>query len=211
MPAKSTRLLVATRSAHKLREIREILQGATRFDLIDLDAAGIPPTDEEEGIEAFDTFRENALAKARYFANRANMPTLADDSGIVVNALGGAPGVRSKRFAGRADLSGQALDDANNTLLLERLSALSDEQRAAHYVCVAALALPHGRTASALGTCSGIILHAPAGDGGFGYDPLFFVPSENATFAQLASHVKHRSSHRARALRALLTALEDML
>lgn len=211
MPVRSASLLVATRSAHKLREIHEILQGATRIELIDLDAAGIAPTDEEDPIEAFDTFRENALAKARYFARRAQMPTLADDSGIVVPALDGAPGVRSKRFSGRSDLSGQALDDANNALLLERLRDVGGEQRTAHYVCAMALALPNARTASALGTCSGTILHTPAGDAGFGYDPLFFVPSSNATFAQLAAHEKHRSSHRARALRALLTALEDML
>jgi XTP/dITP diphosphohydrolase len=210
MPAPA-RLLVATRSAHKLREIREILRPARTLELIDLDDAGVAPLPDEDAIEAFDSFRENALAKARYFAQRARLPTLADDSGIVVHALGGEPGVRSRRFAARTDLSGLALDDANNALLLERLQRVPDRARTAHYVCAAALALPNGPNATAIGTCSGQILHAPAGTAGFGYDPLFFMPEIGVTFAQLDAHAKHRYSHRARALRALLAILGDTL
>src|SRR5690606_9108323 len=117
------RALVATRSRHKLEEVRTILGGSLRIhgevhELIDLVTAGIAPRPEEEDVEAFDTLRENALAKARYFFRLTGMPTIADDSGIVVHALAGEPGVRSKRFSGRSDLSGQALDDANNALLL---------------------------------------------------------------------------------------------
>ena len=211
MAPVAQRVLVATRSAHKLREIREILNGSIRFDLIDLGAAGVAVHPDEDNIEVFDTFRENALAKARYFAERTRLPTLADDSGIVVHALDGAPGVRSKRFSGRSDLSGQALDDANNALLLERLRVVPDQDRTAHYVCAAALALPSGRTAAALGSCSGRILHQGVGSGGFGYDPLFFLPELDATFAQLDASVKHRHSHRARAMRALLSLLPHML
>lgn len=211
MAPAAQRVLVATRSAHKLREIREILNDSVRFDLIDLDAAGVAVHPDEDNIEVFDTFRENALAKARYFAQRTQLPTIADDSGIVVHALDGAPGVRSKRFSGRDDLSGQALDDANNALLLERLRTVADEDRTAHYVCAAALALPSGRTAVALGSCSGRILNQGVGTGGFGYDPLFFMPDLGATFAQLDASVKHRHSHRARAMRALLSLLHHML
>ncbi len=207
------RLLVATRSAHKLREIQIILQGALApaqgrpVELIDLERAGTPADPAEEDIEAFDSFRENALAKARYFAARAGLPTLADDSGLALHALNGEPGVRSKRFSGRNDLSGAALDAANNRLLLERLRDVPDAARDAHYVCAAAVVRPDGTALVALGTCTGRILHEPAGDGGFGYDPLFFLPALNRTFGELDPAVKNRVSHRARAFRALAAAL----
>ncbi len=202
------RVLVATRSHHKLAEVRAILGGTLRLaggpvDLVDLEMLGIPADAREDEIEAFDTFRDNALAKARHFAARSGLPTIADDSGIVVHALGGAPGVRSKRFAGRADLSGQALDDANNTLLLERLAAVPDAERTAHYVCAAACVLPQQGAIVALGTSAGRILRAPAGTGGFGYDPLFLVPEMGCSFGQLDSVAKHAVSHRGRAFRAL--------
>lgn len=196
------RLLVATRSAHKLREIREILPPLPGIELVDLTAAGLAPSPEEDAVEAFDSFAENALAKAGYFAARSGLPVLADDSGLCVDALGGAPGVRSKRFAGRADLSGAALDQANNQLLLDRLRGVPPEQRSAHYQCAVALVDAGGREVVREGWCHGRILEAPRGSGGFGYDPLFYVPELAATFAEVDATEKNRVSHRAAAVRA---------
>lgn len=204
----SARVLVATRSGHKLEEVRAILGDSLRIhgepvELVDLEAVGIEESPEEDSIEVFDTFIENALAKARYFCERSRLPTIADDSGIVVHALNGEPGVRSKRFSGRADLSGQALDNANNALLLERLTGVPDEARGAHYVCAAALVGDAAGPLVAIGTCSGRILHAAAGSGGFGYDPLFLVAKLGRSFGELDPDEKHLVSHRGRAFRAL--------
>src|SRR5690606_16598167 len=202
------RALVATRSRHKLEEVRTILGGSLRIhgevhELIDLVTAGIAPRPEEEDVEAFDTFRENALAKARYFFRLTGMPTIADDSGIVVHALAGEPGVRSKRFSGRSDLSGQALDDANNALLLDRLRDVPDERRGAHYVCAAALAGCAGGCASGVATCRGRILGGPAGAGGFGCDPLCRGADGGRGWGALPADVRHWVSHGVRAVRAL--------
>lgn len=211
------RLLVATRSPHKLAEIRAVIAHATRLgggaevELVDLEQAGVAVDPAEDDVEAFGSFRLNALAKARYFAKRAGMPTIADDSGIVVDALDGAPGVRSRRFAERPDLTGRDLDDANNQVLLERLRGVPPEQRTAHYVCVAALVVPGNLALATVGTCTGRILDAPAGTGGFGYDPLVYLPAFECTFAQLSHQDRHRISHRALAFRALASLLPDVL
>ncbi|HEX4683701.1 MAG TPA: non-canonical purine NTP pyrophosphatase, partial [Gemmatimonadaceae bacterium] len=127
--------VLATRSAAKLRELKPLLAGRG-IDVIDLAEAGIEETPEEDTLEAFDTFEANALAKARFFNHRTGMPTMADDSGITVVALGGRPGVLSKRWSGRSDLVGQALDDENNRLLLERIADATDWR--ASFVCAAA-------------------------------------------------------------------------
>lgn len=206
----ATRVLVATRSGHKLKEVRAILGNSLRVhgepvELVDLVKIGIEASPEEDSIEVFDTFIDNALAKARYFSERSGLATLADDSGIVVHALNGQPGVRSKRFSGRDDLSGQALDNANNALLLERLAGLPDERRGAHYVCAAALVGDVAGPLVAIGTCSGRILHEPAGSGGFGYDPLFHVTELGRSFGELDPDQKHLISHRGRAFRALVS------
>ena len=195
-------IVAATRSGHKLREIREIRLEVGGPEVIDLAAAGVPYEPAEETIEVFDTFAGNALAKARHFAARAGRAALADDSGICVDALNGAPGVRSKRFCGRADLEGAALDRANNDLLLERLSGTGEGGRAAHYRCVVALVTPEGEEFLFEGRCDGIILPAPRGEGGFGYDPLFRLADEDRTFAEIGPAEKNRVSHRAGALRA---------
>jgi len=199
-----TRLLVATRSDHKLREIRQILSCFPGLEVVDLRDEGIPETSDEEGIEIFETFQENALAKARYFASRSELPVLADDSGLCVDALGGAPGVRSKRFSGRSDLRGARLDEANNALLLERMEGVSDPERTARYVCAAALVLPDGAEHVSRGECEGVILRELRGEGGFGYDPLFLLPGEGETFGQLAPERKDLLSHRGTAVRAAL-------
>jgi XTP/dITP diphosphohydrolase len=199
----SPRLLLATRSADKVREIREILASSFRGDILTLDEAGIPQTPDEDGIEAFDTFLGNAHAKAAHFVVLSGLPTLADDSGISVHALDGAPGVRSKRFAARPDLEGAELDRANNERLLHDLRDVSPDMRAAHYSCAAVLHLVDGRRFTALGIRAGSILTAPRGPHGFGYDPLFLDPATGLSFGETDPEVKNRSSHRARAFRAL--------
>ena len=200
-------LLLATRSAGKLRELRPLFTDAG-FDIVDLDAAGLPERPEEEDdLEAFSTFEENALAKARhFFARSGGMPTVADDSGLEVAALRGAPGVRSKRWSGRSELGGLALDAANNALLLEALRGEAD--RRARYVCVAAL-VSSQRQLVRRGETAGVIVDRPRGDGGFGYDPYFLSDELGATFGEVDRKSKERVSHRGRAFRALLDALRE--
>lgn len=197
--------LVATRNQNKLREIQQIL--GPGGSLRSLDDLGIPPSAEEDELEDGDSFQHNARAKALHFARISGMPAIADDSGLVVHALDGAPGVHSKRFSGRHDLSGKALDMANNETLLERLRDVPDELRTAHFVCAVCIAWPDGRVAHTMGTCTGTITHEPRGDHGFGYDPLFQMVDLGVTFAQLAPEQKHERSHRARAFRALAAFL----
>ena len=205
-----TRVVVATRSADKLREIRQMLAEVEGLEVVDLDGAGVAEEPDEAGVEVHDTFRENALAKARYYARRAGALTLADDSGLCVDALGGGPGVYSKRFSGRSDLSGVELDRANNALLLEKLAGVPPDRRGAHYVCAIALVDPvTGREQVVEATCDGVLLDAPRGEGGFGYDPLFYLPADGATFGELPPARKNRVSHRAGAVRAAAVLLEE--
>lgn len=201
------KLLLATRNRGKVREIARILGDATPFELIGLDEAGLSYDPAEEAIESGGTFLENALLKARYFARRSGMIALAEDSGLVVDALGGEPGVRSKRFSQRHDLDGRELDDANNRLLLQRLEGIPSSDRTAHYVCAVAVATPQRDLLTTVGTCAGIIADAPTGNEGFGYDPLFLIPDLGVTFGVLALDEKNRRSHRARAFRALAATL----
>lgn len=204
------RLLVATRSAHKLRELRELMD-LMRTDLVSLEDLGIPGDPIEDGA----TFEANATIKARAGARASGLPTLADDSGIEVDALDGAPGVRTRRYAGE-----HATDADNNAKLLEALRGLPPERRGARYVCVLALALPdrpgpRGGLPLVLvrGTCRGRIATASRGTGGFGYDPIFEPESEppgGRTLGLWTPAEKHAISHRARAARRMtprLTAL----
>ncbi len=201
------RLLIATRSPDKLREIRQILADLPGWKILGLRDLEIQEEPAEVGLEQFGTFEENALAKGRYFAARAGIPVLADDSGLCVDALGGAPGVRSKRFSGRTDLTGRDLDRANNEHLLRLLTGVELPDRTARYVCAAVLVDPDHREEVFLGTCDGVILPEPQGSGGFGYDPLFYLPEEGATFGELDPDRKNAISHRARAVRAARAAL----
>jgi XTP/dITP diphosphohydrolase len=205
------RFLLATRSAGKLRELREIF---SQFDLdvVDLAEFGVEKSAREDDLEAFDTFEDNALAKARYFYNASGgMPTFGDDSGMCVDALGGEPGVYSKRWSGREDLNGQQLDDANNQKLLRRMtdarvrlgSGFTDSAR---YVAVAAFKDSSGEVIRR-GEIEGRVLESPRGNGGFGYDPYFEAPELGGTFAESAIENTAARSHRSRAFRALLTAL----
>ncbi len=202
-----TRLLVATRNPGKVREIREILAGHPEFEVVGLDDLGIEETEEEDALEVFETFEENALAKARWFAAKSGELTLADDSGICVDALAGAPGVRSRRFAGEEEARGMRQDEANNALLLRLLSRIPAEQRTARYVAAVAFAEASGREEVFTGRCDGVVLESPRGTGGFGYDPLFYIPDEGMTMAELAPERKNEISHRGRGVRAAIAAL----
>jgi len=198
------KVLVATRSAHKLREIRALLRDVEGVEWVSLDQMGIAPSEEEESIEAFDTFEANALAKARWFQQKSGLPTLADDSGLVVDALEGRPGVYSRRFApGFEERPSEEQDEANNLYLLELLGELDLAKRSARYVCVAALVLSEGEEWCVRGEAEGLILGRPRGWGGFGYDPLFFDPASGRTFAELAPEEKDARSHRGHAFRLL--------
>ena len=203
-------VLLATRNEGKLRELVPILTAAG-IHAETLAAAGIPETPDEDELEKFETFEENALAKARWFAAKTSgRVVFADDSGLVVAALGGRPGVRSKRWAGMACLADQALDDANNAHLLAELnrsapSAQSD--RSARYVCAAACAWGDGSFV-ATGSTTGRILVTSRGTGGFGYDPYFWSDDLNAGFAEVSRAEKLAVSHRGRAFRALLAAID---
>ncbi|MDQ4079655.1 MAG: non-canonical purine NTP pyrophosphatase [Gemmatimonadota bacterium] len=195
--------LLATRSSGKLRELTMLFAQAG-IEVVTLDGAGIAESRDEDAIEVFSTFEENAVAKARYFHEKSGLATFADDSGPEVFALDGAPGVRSKRWSGRADLSGQALDDANNAELARALGPFVD--RRARYVCAAALASGEG-TIVRRGVVEGRVVDEGRGSNGFGYDPFFFSSELGVTFGEASLEEKERVSHRARAFRELLAAL----
>jgi XTP/dITP diphosphohydrolase len=207
----SPRYLLGTRSAGKLRELRQIFS-EFGIDVIDLRAAGIEESEAEDELESFGTFEENALAKARYFFERTGgLPTFADDSGLSVDILEGEPGVISKRWSTRSDLTGQALDDANNAKLLARMDAARRDDPslftdAGRYVCVAVFKDSDGEV-TRRGEIEGRVLREPRGTGGFGYDPYFDAPDLGGTFAEAAIETTAQVSHRARAFRALLGAL----
>lgn len=212
MGKRPVRLLVATRSRHKLRELAELLDLPPGVELLSPDDVGIDGEPDETGR----TFDTNARIKARYYALRSGLPTLADDSGLEVDALGGGPGVHTRRYAGPA-----ATDASNNAKLLRELDGLPPERRGARYVCVLALALPgergpHGglRIVARRGTCRGRIATGLRGTGGFGYDPLFepaHEPPGGRTLGEWSAAQKHAISHRSRAARRMAPVLERAL
>ena len=201
------RLLVATRSVHKLRELRELLRLPDGV-LVSLDELDIPGDPVEDG----ETFETNAAIKARFGVRASGLPTIADDSGLEVDALAGGPGVRTRRYAGE-----DATDKGNNRKLLLALDGLPPERRRARYVCVLALALPDRAgtrgglsVVLARGTVRGRIATAPRGRGGFGYDPIFEPASEppgGRTLGLWTPAEKHAISHRARAARRMAPRL----
>jgi XTP/dITP diphosphohydrolase len=199
------KLLVATRNEGKARELRELFHGLP-FELafpVDQFLERLP---EEADLERGTSYAENAVAKARYFAKRSGTATLAEDSGLEVEVLEGAPGVFSARWA-QMHGAGEG-DAANNAFLLERLAGVADEQRAACYRCVVAyLETPLGKPQLVEATCEGRILSAPRGAGGFGYDPLFWSADLQLSFGEAPPPAKHRVSHRGRAIRALIEVL----
>jgi XTP/dITP diphosphohydrolase len=203
------KLLVSTRSPGKTREIRELFAGLP-FQVVFPDEIGLERLPEEDELEETDTYTGNAVAKARHFAGRSGLPTVADDSGLEVDALGGAPGVRSARYAiQQARVArGESVDDANNALLLAQLAGVPEEQRTARYRCVIAyLPSPGDAPEIVEATCEGRVLPEPRGTGGFGYDPLFFSDDLQRGFGEVPAATKHRVSHRGRAFRALIEVL----
>ena len=189
---RRVRVLIATHNQGKKREYEQLL-GDVGVELLSLSDVGIDRAIPEEG----DSYQENALAKARGYAALSGMLTLADDSGIEVDALGGAPGVRTARYAGE-----HASDAERNALLLRSIAGVPEAERTARFRCVIALAWPDGRTEVTEGTVEGRIAREPRGEHGFGYDPVFFVPEYGRTMAELPEEVKNRISHRARAAAA---------
>ena len=195
------KLLVATHSQGKRREY-EALLGGLGLELVDLTEAGIASAVEERGT----TFEENAVLKARAYAQASGLLTLADDSGLEVDVLGGEPGVRSARYNGHG-----SSDEDRYRLLLCHLRGVPEQERRARFRCVIAIATPEGEVYTAEGSCEGRIASQPRGSHGFGYDPVFFLPEYGCTMAQLSPEVKNRISHRARAAEGARKTLRGVL
>ena len=193
------RFVLATHNPGKLREMGEILKDFG-IEVVSPKDLGITVDVEETGS----TFAENAMLKAKAICKAADLPAIADDSGLCVDALNGAPGVYSARYGG------EGLDDRGRYMLL--LSSLRGAPtRAAHFACAVACAFPNGDTLTAEGRCDGSIAYAPLGEGGFGYDPVFLLPGTGKTFGQLTQEEKSAVSHRGRALREFSEKLEIYL
>ena len=192
-------LVVATRNAGKIRELELLLKGVVERVLPIGSFPDIPDVDEDGA-----TFAENAVKKARLAAQATGLPALADDSGLMVDALGGRPGVFSARFAGKG-----ADDSANNRKLLTELAGIPSSGRSAAFHCVLAFCLPDGNCRTFEGRLPGILLKEQHGEGGFGYDPLFLVPEYGQTLAQLPLELKNRISHRGKALAELKRYLAE--
>ena len=190
------KVLVATSNRGKISEISQILSYAG-ITIITPQEAGLELNVEENG----NTFEENAICKALSWQSASGYPSLADDSGLCVDALDGRPGVHTARFAGPC-----ASDRENYELLLKLMEGKED--RKAHFTCVVALAISKDRVITATGRCDGVILHEPIGEGGFGYDPIFLDPETGKSFAQLTNDEKNKHSHRSRALVALKQKLK---
>ena len=196
------RLIIASNNAHKIREIKEIL-GEYFSELCSMKEAGICLEVEEDG----ETFRENALKKAKEtLAVSGFDAALSDDSGLMVDALGGAPGVYSARFAGEGHD-----DAANNKKLLESMAEVPEEKRTCRFKSAVALVMKDGREFIAEGAVEGVLLRAPQGENGFGYDPLFYYPEFKRSFAELTAEEKNSVSHRKRALENLQKQLEGKI
>ena len=195
------RLVLASRNKGKLKELRQLLDGFG-FEVLDLDSFPEVPEIEEKGL----TFEENAATKAETAAQITGCPALADDSGLEVDVLDGAPGIYSSRFAGS-----DGDDAANNDKLLQELTGVPSELRNARFRCVVALVVPGGKTRTAEGVCEGTIGFEPVGENGFGYDPLFIVKDFGRTMAELSPQEKNEISHRAQALRKAVPILREML
>lgn len=193
------RVVLATQNAGKARELTALLQGPVGIVESLADHPHVPLPDEGEA-----SYHENARAKAAAVAAATGLPAIGDDSGLEVDALDGAPGIRSARFAGE-----NAEDLANNALLLRRMARVPQAGRTARFRCVLVLIHPGGSEISAEGICEGTILDAPRGSGGFGYDPLFLPYGETRSFAELSPEVKGAISHRGRAAAALRAALVE--
>jgi XTP/dITP diphosphohydrolase len=194
------KLLLATNNKGKLREYRRLLRGIP-FEIVTPSDCDITAEIAETGA----SFEENAIQKATTMASLSNLLTLADDSGLEVEALGGAPGSLSHRFAGKNADDAKRID-----YLLAKLKAAPDKNRAAQFRCIIAIAEPAGKVEICSGTCRGVIIDKPRGANGFGYDPIFFIPELGKTMAELTMAQKNKISHRARAAEKARAILIDM-
>jgi XTP/dITP diphosphohydrolase len=202
-PPLPPKVVLATRNPHKITELRTILAATgVRIDLVGVNEFPDLPDVAETGV----TFAENALLKAVETAQRTGLPSIADDSGLCVDVLGGAPGIFSARWAGK-----HGDDAANLDLLLAQLSDIADVHRHAHFTCAAALALPDGTEVVREGRIDGTLLHARRGDNGFGYDPIFLPDGHDRTTAELSPAEKNAISHRTRAFQSLARDLATLL
>lgn len=188
--------VIATNNQHKLLEIRAILEKDSRR-FLSMKEANIATDPEENGT----TFEENALIKARAACQAAGLPAMADDSGICVDALNGEPGIRSARYC-------EGSDQDRTRFLLKKLEGIAKERRTGRFVSVIACVYPDGTEFTVRGECEGVIAFEMAGGGGFGYDPVFYVPEEGCTFAEMPQERKNQISHRANALRLMKAELE---
>lgn len=195
-------LVIASRNVHKIREYKEMLSELVSFDILSL--LDFPDYRPEE--ERFDSFKKNAETKAINAAKKLNKIVLADDSGLVVPALDGEPGIYSARYAGKS-----ASDADNRRKLLTNMEKLENEKRYAYFVCCTVLASPDGILKSVCATCEGRVSEREAGGGGFGYDPLFIKHGYGKTFAELNSQTKNRISARGKAIDKLLISLEELV
>jgi len=194
------KLLLATNNKGKVKEYRSLLEGLP-LELVTLAEISIKADIAETGS----TYEENARIKAQVLAGQSGLPSLADDSGLEVDALNGEPGVRSARYAGE-----EATDAERVKYLLNKLSGVPLNGRQARFVCVIAVAAPGGRVEICSGECSGLITFGPTGELGFGYDPVFYFPELDKTMAELTMHEKNRISHRGKAARQVLAALKKL-
>jgi len=199
----SRQVVLATRNAHKLTELRRIFVDAgVPVELVGVDRFAEVPDVPETGA----SFAENALVKAHAVADATGLPAVADDSGLCVDALNGMPGVLSARWAGR-----HGDDEANLDLVLSQLADVPDVQRGAYFACAAAIALPGGESRVVEGRLDGVLARSPRGANGFGYDPIFVPEGETRTTAELSPAEKDAISHRGRALRALVPVVAELL
>lgn len=200
----SQRLVLATRNQGKIIELRRILDAISNgaIELVSVEQYPEIPDVEETGS----TFEENALLKAVAISKATGLPAIADDSGLCVDALGGAPGIFSARYAGK-----HGDDNANLNKVLVALQGVEDTNRSAHFTCVTALVMPDGRKVTKMGEFHGFIAHAPVGDFGFGYDPIFIPQGSSITSAQMSAQEKDLVSHRGISLRAIAPHVIELL
>lgn len=192
------KIVFATSNVGKMKEIREILKGLGT-EILSLKEAGV----DVEIVEDGDSFEENAMIKAKTVWEKTGGIVLADDSGLEIDYLNGEPGIYSARYMGE-----KTSYEIKNWNLIHRLKDAAEEERSARFVCVIAAVMPDGRTLSARGTMDGVIAHEPAGEGGFGYDPILMLPEYGKTSAELTMEQKNEISHRGKALRAMREVLE---